>query len=106
MRSNRQLSQKSSFFDMDWNYHTEKSNFTKHYKESTRLLPRPKSLNEMLEYARKLSAGLPQVRVDFYEVDDKAYFGEMTMTGGGAFMDWYSDDFMMEMGDLISLTDK
>ena len=93
-------------FDTDWNYHPERSIFTKHYKESTIRLPKPKSLNQMLAYAMKLSEGLPQVRVDFYEVDDKAYFGEMTMTGGGAFMDWYSDDFMMEMGDLISLTDK
>ena len=102
----RQEDVEVAVFDMDWNYHPEKSIFTKHYKESSDILPKPKSLNMMLESARKLSAGLPQVRVDFYEVDDKAYFGEMTMTGGGAFMDWYSDDFMLEMGDLISLTDK
>ena len=60
----------------------------------------------MKDLSKKLSKNIPHVRVDFYEVDDKAYFGEMTMTGGGAFMDWYSDDFMIEMGDLISLTDK
>ena len=60
----------------------------------------------MLECAGKLSNGLPQVRVDFYEVDGKTYFGEMTMTAGGAFIDYYTDDFMLEMGDLISLTDK
>ena len=95
-----------AIYDLDWNYHPEKSIFTKHYKESTNLLPKPQSLDQMLECARKLSEGLPQARVDFYEVGGKPFFGEMTMTAGGAFMDWYTDDFMLEMGNLISLTDK
>lgn len=90
-------------YDKDWNYHPEKSIFTKHYKESSQRLPKPKSLEKMLECAKKLSNGLPQVRVDFYEVDGKPYFGEMTMTGGSAFMDWYTDDYMLEMGNLIPL---
>ena len=93
-------------FDLDWNYHSGKSVFTEHYKKPSRVLPKPQTLNEMLECARKLSKGLPQVRVDFYEVDGKAYFGEMTMTAAGAFINYYTDDFMLEMGNLISLTDK
>ena len=31
----------------------------------------------MKELAAKLSEGTPQLRVDFYEVDGKVYFGEM-----------------------------
>lgn len=93
-------------FDLDWNYHPEKSVFTEHYKAPSQILLKPQTINEMLEAAGKLSKGLPQARVDFYEVDGKAYFGEMTMTAGGAFIDYYTDDFMLEMGDLISLTDK
>lgn len=38
----------------------------------------PESYPDMLRMARVLSAGIPQVRVDFYDVDGKAYFGEMT----------------------------
>lgn len=90
-------------YDKEWNYHPEKSIFTSHYKESVTQLPRPISLDLMLESARKLSKGLPQVRVDFYEVNGKPYFGEMTMTGGGAFMDWYTEDYLLEMGALIKL---
>ena len=91
-------------YDKEWNYHPEKSIFTEHYIESAHRLPRPQSLKKMLECARALSVGLPQVRVDFYEVDGKLYFGEMTMTGGSAFMNWYTEDFMLEMGNLIPLT--
>lgn len=90
-----------AIYDEQWNYHPESSIFTKHYKESSMRLPRPKSLEKMLEYAKILSAGMPQARVDFYEVDGKVYFGEMTMTGGGAFMDWYTQEYMLEMGALI-----
>lgn len=33
---------------------------------------------EMKQLASTLSKGFPQVHIDFYEVDDKVYFGEMT----------------------------
>lgn len=92
-----------AIYDLEWNYHPENSIFTKHYKESSHRIPKPQSLNKMLECAKKLSHGLPQVRVDFYEVDGKPYFGEMTLTGGSAFMDWYTDDYLLEMGNLICL---
>ena len=32
----------------------------------------------MKSLARKLSSGLPHVRVDFYDIDGEVYFGEMT----------------------------
>ena len=41
---------------------------------------KPACLDEMLELARKLSAGEEYVRVDFYITDGKIYFGEMTYT--------------------------
>ena len=34
------------------------------------------AFEKMKELASKLSVGMPQVRVDFYEVDGKVYFGE------------------------------
>lgn len=44
--------------------------------------PKPEKYEEMIEIARKLSTGIPQVRVDLYEVDEKIYFGEMTFYDG------------------------
>lgn len=38
----------------------------------------PVNFEKMKELAEKLSAGIPHVRVDFYEVAGKIYFGEMT----------------------------
>ncbi|CVH78103.1 hypothetical protein BN3658_01371 [Coriobacteriaceae bacterium CHKCI002] len=39
---------------------------------------RPASYEEMLDMARALSAGFPHVRVDFYDIAGRPYFGEMT----------------------------
>ena len=39
---------------------------------------KPETFAQMRELAELLSQGIPQVRVDFYEVDGKNYFGELT----------------------------
>ena len=36
----------------------------------------------MLDYARKLSKGFPEVRADFYNIEGEIYFGELTFTAG------------------------
>ena len=77
-------------YDLNWNRHDEYSIFTPHYKRAEITLPKPKSLNRMLEIAAALSKGIPQVRVDMYEVDGKPYFGEMTFTSAGGFMNFYT----------------
>lgn len=90
-------------YDLDWNRHDEKSVFTWHYKRAQKDLPRPKSLKQMLEMAARLSRGIPQVRVDLYEVDDKPYFGEMTFTSAGGFNNFYTQEFLNELGSYIDL---
>lgn len=40
---------------------------------------KPKNYEKMLELAEKLSDGFQQVRVDFYNIEGRIYFGEMTL---------------------------
>lgn len=47
-------------------------------------LPRPKRLSEMFEYADKLAAPFPFVRVDLYEANNNIRFGELTFTPAAA----------------------
>ena len=50
---------------------------------------KPSKLGEMLEIARRLSEGIDLVRIDLYQVDEKIYFGEITLTpAGGTFPGW------------------
>lgn len=93
-----------AIYDLDWNRHDEKSVFTLHYKRAQQDLPRPVSLEQMLKMAAKLSEGIPQVRVDLYEVDGKPYFGEMTFTSAGGFNNFYTQEFLDELGGYTDLS--
>ena len=50
------------------------------YERSETKISRPKNLDLMLSLASKLSKGFRIVRVDFYNVDGRIYFGELTFT--------------------------
>lgn len=72
-------------------------------EKNTPIIPKPKSLNQMIEASRVLSKSFPQVRVDFYEVAGKPYFGELTFTSLGGYMDYFTPDFLLEMGSKVVL---
>lgn len=93
-------------YDLNWNFHPEYSISTPHYKLAKTTIPRPKSLDTMLEVASVLSKGFPEVRVDLYEVDNKPYFGELTFTSAGGFNDFYTPDFLKILGDLTIIKEK
>ena len=57
----------------------------------------------MLEAAATLSKGFPEVRIDFYDIDGRLYFGEMTFTSAAGLMRFYSPDFLKILGDKIIL---
>ncbi len=68
-------------YDTEWNL----TDFFNHgYPLSGKSTERPKELDLMLTLSRKLAQGLPHVRVDWYSVNGKLYFGELTLyTHGG-----------------------
>jgi len=90
-------------YDLDWNFHPEYSVSIPHYVLADKPIPRPHCLEQMLDAAARLSKGFPEVRVDFYEVDEKPYFGEMTLTSSSGFNYFYTPEFQQILGDLIQL---
>ena len=90
-------------YDNDWKVHPEYSIFTDHYRDGKGVVPKPKTFNKMMEVAAQLSKGFPEVRVDLYEVDNKVYFGELTFMTLSAFIDFYTKDFLLELGKQCKL---
>lgn len=86
-------------YDMDWNVRPECSVFTDHYRDGQGMVPKPETFDQMMEAAAILSKGFPEVRVDFYEVDGKLYFGELTFMTLSGQIDFYTKDFLKELGD-------
>lgn len=67
---------KFDFFDAEYN-HLE---FTNGHPMAKETPAKPKCFEEMKELAALLSKGIPQVRVDFYEVNGEVLFGELTFS--------------------------
>lgn len=70
------------FFDCDWNFLRINRAGVEAPEGFT--VPKPEGIDLAFQYAQKLSAPFPFVRADFYLLDGKVYFGELTFTPGGA----------------------
>ena len=87
-----------NIYDLDWNVHPEVSVFTEHYRDGRGAVPKPACLGQMLEAASVLSEGFPEVRMDFFVSGGRLYFGEMTFASYGGKMDFYTQEYLEELG--------
>jgi hypothetical protein len=62
------------------------------------LLDRPKRLDDMLQVAERLGAGLDHVRVDFYDCGGRFYVGELTLYSWGGNAPFYRRDMDVALG--------
>ena len=91
-------------YDLNWNFLPDYYGENNHYLKGKGIVPRPKCLDEMIKVASDLSTGFPQVRVDFYEINGRLYFGEMTFTSNCGRMPFFSQKALDKMGKLIDLS--
>jgi len=92
----------ADFFDMDFNHVDLKID---HENAATPPHP-PKNFELMKTLAAKLAAGTPELRVDFYEVDGRVYFGEMTFFHCAGLYPFKTPEWDRKLGDLITLPEK
>ncbi len=64
----------------------------------------PKNINKMIEYSKLLSNNFPYVRIDFYEINEKLYFGEFTFTPAANIMAYYNKETQIEYGKKLLLS--
>lgn len=64
----------------------------------------PDAINEMKELCRKLSVGIPHVRIDFYYVNHRIYVGEFTFYTDSGLAIYEPEEFDIEMGKKLDLS--
>ena len=91
------------YFDTNWNYldYCPYENGCNMAKQITK----PKKLKEMIEIAETLSKGLPEIRVDLYYVNNKIYFGELTLFTNAGFDNTITYTADLIMGSKLDLGD-
>ena len=87
------------FYDLNW----EPMPVIKQFPNSGTITLRPKNFNKMIECAEWLSKGVPYLRVDFYEVNDRLYFGELTFYPGSGFEKFSPESYDYLFGSWIKL---
>jgi hypothetical protein len=60
-------------------------------------------LSQLYPLVNKLAAGLLQARVDFYYVDQRPYFGEITFFDGSGYVPFVPTQWDKKIGDLIKI---
>jgi len=92
-----------SFFDMDFN--REKFG-RKDYKEFTKVPKKPVKFAKMKELARILAKETSFLRVDFYKIDEKVYFSELTFFPCGGLLPFEPEKYDKILGELLQLPEK
>ena len=57
----------------------------------------------MKTLSKKLSKDMPFIRVDFYEVNGKVYFGELTFYPASGFAKFEPEEWDEKLGSLIDI---
>lgn len=63
----------------------------------------PKNYSLMVEYAENISKGITHLRVDFYEVGERVYFGEMTSFSMSGVSPYSPSEWDYKIGEWLEL---
>lgn len=66
----------------------------------------PKNLDSMIQIAGLLAEPFPYVRVDFYEIEGRLFFGELTFTPLGGMQTIFTEEALNLMGKELNLPKK
>lgn len=89
-----------NFYDRDWN----PMPFERHYPKNKHEFPKPKEYDKMVKLAEKLSKNIPFVRVDFYVVNNKIYFGELTFYPGSGMEEFTPNKWDYILGTWLDIS--
>ena len=100
--SDRSKSVKFTFFD-------RKNEFIKISQcdcEYDKNVSKPINFKKMIKLSEKLAGDIPQLRVDFYEINNKIYFGELTFFDSSGFGKFEPEVWDVMIGKMLNLPKK
>ena len=102
--TNRTIDERIDFFDMNWN-HMEFTGLAKPYKRfSDTEIHEPLNFKKMKEYCSLLAKDIPFLRVDFYEINQQIFFGELTFFPADGVGEFYPSEWNIKLGNMIDIS--
>ena len=93
---------KFDYYDMDFN----RLKLAQAYEASEKGIEKPIGFEKMVKLASILSTDHPHVRVDFYNINGKVYFGELTFFHHGGHTPFHPEEWDYKFGSWINLPKK
>lgn len=97
--TDRGIDTRFDFYDLEFNHLP----FMQHYKNSDKKISKPQGFSEMIRLSKILSKGIPHVRVDFYDINGKIFFGELTFFHFSGFHKFCPEKYDKIFGDWLIL---
>ncbi len=97
--TDRNVATKFDFYDIDFNHLP----FTNGHPCADVPPEKPSGFDEMVRLSRILSKGIKHVRVDFYEVNGRVYFGELTFSHWSGMVPFEPKEWDETFGSWIKL---
>lgn len=97
---NRFQKHQRNLYDFNWN---RIDATIKYPSDLGRFFEKPKVLEELYALSCKLSTGIPHVRIDYYILGNKIFFGEMTFYHGSGYEKIVPSSFDLQMGGWLKL---
>ncbi|MDW0116301.1 ATP-grasp fold amidoligase family protein [Sporosarcina thermotolerans] len=93
LHTDRHENHKQDFYDLNWN----KTTISQGMPCSDKVHKKPKQFEEMIKLSERLASNTYQVRIDWFIVRDRLYFGEITFFDGSGFIpfDKEEDDYLL-----------
>ena len=89
-----------SFYDMDFNEVDIKRSDYKKFEKKPEI---PLNFENMKEFSKILSKDIPHLRCDWYEINKKLYFGELTFSTCGGYIPFENEKMDYEIGNMLKL---
>lgn len=89
-----------NLYDLEWNLIDAEISYP---KEISIKVEKPKKLGEMIDLSRQLSSEFPHARIDFYYINEKLIFGEITFFHQSGMGKIIPEEFEIEMGSWLEL---
>ena len=93
-----------NYYNRDWKLTDIESGRPHIYRIPGIKIKKPKNLNLMLYYSKKLSSKFAFVRVDFYEINNTVYLSEMTFSPSNVLMKFKNESQSRYLGSLLDIS--
>jgi len=87
------------FYDEKFNHLPLKNG----HPNAKKTIEKPENFDKMIKLAEKLSKNITHVRVDFYNINGKIYFGEMTFYHWSGLIPFEPEEWDYKFGDYIKI---